>query len=480
MSVFSGKVPTRSVASVATVPELYNSKGQFLRYMTGEEVLSACGPVCDSAIAAQSGSFIASHFPPQNYFGNFGVTWLSGGVPPQPPTRYITTPKKGGKNGKAWAERHKTNAIIIHNYNRLSIEVKASMSITYQDNPGKTNIIKELWKTGLFPLDPLNSRRIIAPNGQYISKATVALECKSTDRAVVASSSLPQDKSVLDAVRSFQDGLEQDCNLIMGVYADSNAKTVDFLTSIAEMPETIKSILDAIKTCLRMYVDARKRAVRIYNKAKGNSKSATAKKNLIEAQDAITDVWLNYRYNIMPNVYLIEDLLKYSEKDLGVFLRDRGAVRSQEEFLQEIEGFSTVDRVHVTSRCMVKRFVGLSTILPKAQLHMSFNPAVTAWELFPLSFVYDWFLNIGTYLTCISGPPANVINEATSYSTKIDSTLTFTRGDKSFVVTIKAYKLRGINPTDAFRIQFNPDVGFYRQLDAIALGWKIFVRNLVK
>lgn len=484
MSVFTGNVPLKSVVSSANVPQLYDSKGNYIRSLSNDEVHAVIKQRIDSEIAAQRGLYFSGWNAPESYFGCLGVVWISDQSPVEL-SRIDSFPKVKKGSGKAWRERYKYESIIMNNYDAGQILCRATPTTTTVVVPsGATRVDKELYRSGLYETKTFQNgavKCIVLENGWYVARAYTTVLYEYGGKYNVVSGRLPSSSSVIKAFQTFMDSLDQDCNLTMSTYSDANRKTVDALTAMAETPETLRSIINACLISLRMYKEARNKAFRIYNKGKGNSNSATARKNLIEMQDAISDVWLNYRYNIMPNVYLIQDLIKTYEQGASEFFRYRNTLRATSLFDIPIEGYITREDVDVTHRSLVKRLVKTSGSFSYERLHMSFNPAVTAWELLPLSFVWDWFFTIGDYIAAMSGPPQGTFKEGTTYSFKVEDSLTFKHPDGSiFVADFSCYRRRSIDPANSFRITYNPNLNWKRSLDAIALTWKISIRGFVK
>lgn len=267
----------------------------------------------------------------------------------------------------------------------------------------------------------------------------------------------------------------------MSCLAQANRGTIDALTALAELPETVRSIYNGIKVILRMYADARKKAFRIYNKAKGNSNSATAKKNAHELADAIADVWLNFRYNITPNAILIEDLVKTLETDLVEFLRFRETGRSKLVDWDLNSDWEYQNNTEVTERALIKRLIDLTVEMPKIKHLVLSNVVVTGYELIPFSFMAEWFWNLGDVLAGLFVNPDFRL-EGSTYSWQIRGTETYIhKATKASVVcNIKAYRRIVINPREAGCLTFKVDLNWMRQLDALAIAWSLFKGNFKK
>lgn len=295
----------------------------------------------------------------------------------------------------------------------------------------------------------------------------------------------PKQLGWIDPSYSYFDnfvGQKIDGPKVQEVLADHNDRTVDALTALAEMPETAKSIIDGLKVIIRMYVAARQRAFRLQNEvsewknAKTSDKTRRqALRNIQELQSAIADVWLNFRYNIMPTVYLIEDLVEAYGAPESLFLRDRSRVVTNVPFYDVRHPWIPNKEVALTERVMIKSRLELSS--RKFDQQFSFNAVKTAWELIPLSFVIDWVISVGDFITA-SYPPAHADQGAT-YSWKVDDEITYTHPDSGASVNIKftGYNRLEINPSQFCKLYWVPDIDTIRQLDALALSWKMFLER---
>ncbi|UHR49859.1 MAG: maturation protein [Hangzhou levivirus 2] len=308
-------------------------------------------------------------------------------------------------------------------------------------------------------------------------------------------------------------------NVVMENLASANTASVDILTAMAEMPETLKSVIDACKTMLRLYNSCKKGEFRLHNKEKqirisyeqavadfpkiveainrlsisnrakrariralGKQRKqlkAQFKKDIKDIASAISDVWLNFRYNIMPNVYLIEGALEVMHKREEQFFRWTKTANVDLPPVDLPTGWSAEYGEEVQERCFIKRKfeAGYSS-------GISFNPFLTAWELVPLSFVIDWFVNIGTFaasqLTLLS--PQRWQQEGSTYSWIVDASIKWTHLETKASVThkTKMYRRIVIDPSLYCGFPWTPKMNDYRYYDSIALSWNIALKRLLK
>lgn len=113
----------------------------------------------------------------------------------------------------------------------------------------------------------------------------------------------------------------------------------------------------------------------------------------------------------MPIIYSIEDIIKASKGDVeykssrsrrvlqpSCNLLDSAQIALQERCMYEdITGTITV-------RSFIKQRFGLTGLANLSGVRLTLNPFRTAYELIPLSFVLDWAINIGDYITNLTTP----------------------------------------------------------------------------
>lgn len=417
---------------------------------------------------------------PQTYFGPFACTILDSRPIPLP----IPRKQKGNVvrfKHENFEERKRQGEILVGPYRNVVLDVNYHAGYV-DSNVSSIGPMggKDLPLTGLFgkPSSWASFNTIpVSVNEQWAGRGRLHFKTCTRDYSIT-----PHDVGWDDESLEYLANLpiEYDRALVAETLAEANMGTLDILTAMAEMPETLRSIYVACKHVLNMYREAKRKEVRLYNRAKGGGFKANSKKSAIELADAVADVWLQFRYAIMPNVMLIEDALKLNDAFERLYERWRGT--SDEEIHHNISlphGWvaSTDTLPGVTARCFIKRGFSQRSALGDV---LGANLFVTAWELVPLSFVIDWVLNVGNMLASISIPNDSFVERAT-YSWKYDSSIIFTHeaSKASVSVNIKGYHRNVISPSELGFFAIRPDFSPYRQLDAMALSWNMFVKKLV-
>lgn len=254
---------------------------------------------------------------------------------------------------------------------------------------------------------------------------------------------------------------------ILGAYESSLSGTYDALTELAELPETVRMFIDLIRDAAEAAQKCRNREVEIRKLA--TKKAWTA----LRLSKALADLWLQYRYALKPIAYSIEDLGRTLLEYKRIFARFRDKVEGQVE-LPEIPNWATSSTgLNYTIRCMIKNQYTAEGLVDSLLDVIKLNPFSTAWELVPLSFVIDWFVNIGQLITVWSSPDYSIQSKAT-YSVKIEGTVVFTHTQSNARVncTVNVYDRIVINnPGDYANLLLNIDLTLKQKVDGIALLW---------
>lgn len=311
-----------------------------------------------------------------------------------------------------------------------------------------------------------------------------------------------------------------DTSVVTSTVAEANKRMLDLLTLMAETPETLKSAYTFLsQACIiirdlkrgkfnltKAYQDKNKLIKRKYledlvkidNMKKLYAEEAktqrlsrrienrranqirrlheraliehkrASKKSLLEFNSAMADVWMNFRYNIMPTTYALMEITDVITKN-PEFLTTRDGIRQTVEVdIGLVRPLTYNNLFSVFVKDVAKSDMGPFTLSSKT---MSANAVVTAWELVPLSFVVDWFINIGDFLSAITGGSTADRGSTISWKTEIDWEHTDNLG-RRVRVTGKLYNRKTAGNLQQYTcLVLNPDLSPYRITDSIALLW---------
>lgn len=481
--------------------------------LTLEESRAIVASTFTAAAARDANTFLGNTLPP-NHFGPYALYEVD--VPLTPPNKYISfKPPRGQSNQPYWdrAERGLSADIVVSSYQTGQLELsyrngygECELLGTYSE-PGNASV------SGLFPKATVklggHDYVFYQCGGYKLYDFSYYRRYQFRKCASFLGTPLTfgwDDNIAIDAVSSLP--FKVDSSLVTTCAADANTGTLDLLTTLAETPELVKSVLAGCTTIMRMYRDARTKNVRLLDrvakkrveydewrklsslekqtarvKARNRQIAKSFEQAIKDLATAAADVWLNYRLNILPTVGAIEDGLKGIEqlKLETFFVRYRetqSTVLSLEHVLLPPGWELRRDDISVLERVLIKR---------GAQADQSFsaifstNPFRTAWELIPLSFVVDRYMSIGSLLSAGFSPRTNVLEGAT-FSWTVDDAMNFIHPASGASVTARLsyYKRLVINPSTYLCIPFPPKRSRDQSLDHLALTWNLVLKNLWK
>lgn len=302
---------------------------------------------------------------------------------------------------------------------------------------------------------------------------------------------------------------------VQSAVAEANKKALDWLTLVGELPETISSIIGAVRTVrgLIKSFDDRGEALRKNHKKwveslreritdlinqLSKAKFKTLRSNLYrqirrlnrdlsrEGKILITklaNLWMSYRYEITPLMMTVRDAVKAAKTIKNQFFTTRK--RQVQKFDPPNLGSNWVfnGRADVTTRIMVKygyrdnsddNLSSLSKVL-------SANFALTSFELISRSFVVDWFFTVGDFLASEFGyTPNKNVTRAATLSHKCDIVGQYVEVNTGAIVNVNySSYIRHIPDLGSFSgIYFRPNLTLKRMIDSFCLLWPSLKRNI--
>lgn len=403
-------------------------------------------------------------------------------------------------NAKEWFESKRTGRIVVSDYDvgQITLISQPSYNDVGRGYCGYTYITFQT----IFGV-PNNDFYYSSPRFRWGGRAIIRLHYDYVDRTYE-----PAQIPILASDLQHYFEVLIDPEIVTATVAEADRGIVDALTSVAEMPDTIKSVLGgfrAVANAIRAFknkeitvsdaftkrkasnkarfLEQRKRLENRYagkkltqqmQKQLDRERAALAKtfdkamKNTaMELADALADVWMNFRYNIMPNVYLVEDLIELSERLTITYKTTRDVAKR--ELLIQLENYTDL-KIDVKTRCVIKRRLDPSVQIPQL---ISANVFQTGFELLTRSFIAGWFINIGDLITAYTTPNLS-LDEGAVYSElfECDQTLDSTDGSsRQCHVKLKVYRRRVIDPMLNTGLATFVNMSLFRKFDAIALLW---------
>lgn len=285
----------------------------------------------------------------------------------------------------------------------------------------------------------------------------------------------------------------------------------DVLTTFAEMPETIELILSALKAARHPLIGMKE----VWKEYKRRD----PKQRGLKFHADLMNQWMQYRYGIMPLVMSIEDAVKLLNSTVTEFSTAREGdlthdIESSYPLIQPKSFLYQKSYLDVKIRAVAKsKYDNANTFLIDM---LTFNPLQTAWELIPLSFVVDWFVNVGDMLFNMTSSVGDLAIQrafcsSIKYKYSVDTYLfhkevvRFARSEvaeldylkkplrPSFSVEYKhqidvdqrifsesysGYRRVLFNPSDAATLHFNPNLNWKRMIDGYVLSFKAVTKLL--
>lgn len=432
-------------------------------------------------------------------------------------------------NNKPFLKRVEAGHIVVSDFKRFQAHLQYSNGVKVTSAGDPTTFSRTCWSLQAIGFKSADS---IFANSVYVDNNTVI---KGNFDSTFRQEEFTDDVSPYDVgwddfwVKPFLDRLnpgdDNDVNsIIMSNTGSANKASVDLLTTLAELPETFKMLMNLVKSCLKIYKDSRRKEFTLLTKEKRvrleseqrlnrfdyetrqlylaarNARSrrivekrrardrlqlvADIRKTLNDLADAVSSVWLQFRYGIMPNVYTIEGIAKSFDEKANVFLRFSEQETVESIPLPQFDGWtSTSKHVNLIVRAFIKRKFDQITEISGILKNYTVNMLLTAWELIPLSFVIDWFINIGNVLSSAYGSSFVNYTQAATFSVRCaDQSVTYTHVESkaSVQVEISGYKRTVINPDDYCRLVWKPDLTPDRMKDAFALSWQLFLKKIIR
>lgn len=458
-----------------------------------------------------------------------GFTYDDGKGSKKPPPKYSEINIKDGVPHKNFQQRKRAGEIMMSNYDRIVLSVTQYPGVKGKPETSGNTLFRISWgaleEAGAVTLyhDPDWPWPIPLVMGKYLllTRQQFVVFYYYRYTAYDVEWVYPPELTAGTVYNAAMGHIIDPTSLVTNVLKKANMSSVDVLTAMAELPKSVSSAFAGVKLVSKVLRDFKKKEFNLTKAYQRREAKFTAdhrrrlakidrrlrqdrrlskkkraeleeyrnrlfvghrellKRSADELASETASLWLNYRYNIMPNVYLAQDILDATEKFGRQFVTAKGTVR--DDGILSIGPFAI--HMDTVQRCVLKRKFSAS-VANNGLSVISNDIFTTAWELVPLSFVYDWFINFGDVIAARSYN-FSWDQQQCSLSKKIHFADTITVVSQSdFVeppttrVSGTIYERRIINPFDCIGLVWQPSLSLERQLDAISLAWRP-VRSLL-
>lgn len=325
----------------------------------------------------------------------------------------------------------------------------------------------------------------------------------STERGIITNISIPVPKLTAQYLLETTgvDLLAKDPGFVTQALAKANRASYDALSELGESRETFRLLAGTIHALAH--------PLKAVNLAIKDMRRKGKMRRITQAAEA----WLMYRYGVMPLYLSGKDIMSALEKPIRQYQTTRmGNFQSKnvettgttyhsgfgfdayaESKYKMTETFKWADKLFIKD-CLVQDLL---------TDRIGFDPVVTAWELTRLSFVVDWFVNVGDWLQAMRPPPYQA--RVSTYAKKVEWELhceeletrdtyrarrglssdvgyTFTYNYNVSAVTGTAfiYHRDVINAGSFLTVPAGDGLNWLRTLDSFALTWPAVRKQILE
>lgn len=266
------------------------------------------------------------------------------------------------------------------------------------------------------------------------------------------------------------------------VLAEANTRGVDIIANLGELPETIAMVKDALQFLVRLKkqvrttvlnenvkLSLRRELLRIARRHKDSRQNHRANNlsMMLEMVDAMAAVWMGTRYGLQPIALTMEQIQEELQAALRIYQTDRGGMRENVSltFMGNDYPCEQIHRIWQKRRYLIQRHL-------LTQMFYIDGPSA-AWELLPLSFVTDWFLNVGDVINACGYPDVELVDRASS-SWKNTGSVAYETQTAYVKIDFESYVNRPTRLAEHISLSFDPLLSLKRKIDAAALSWFAF------
>lgn len=283
-------------------------------------------------------------------------------------------------------------------------------------------------------------------------------------------------------------------------YANATALDLSLATDLAELSETIAMIRDPVRSFVKML-----RTPTEWRSISNMANAVSKKANAAAYADQTASSWLLFRYGLTPLARQIEGYIEYANKileriEVGKLRRSKGSAKMSGSVSWTKKSVSTPFNIRLDFQGSISYKVKTTssvyytyTGIPSAQAMLGLSVwdiPEAVWERLYLSFVWDWFIGIGDWISglefnlyrdlvgaCTSYRVTEVIVVQCTKATSNTGIVYNTPSDTSMLTTERL--IRVVNPHSSMPLVpvVNLNLDLLRGLDSLALIWQRLPRK---
>lgn len=191
-------------------------------------------------------------------------------------------------------------------------------------------------------------------------------------------------------------------------FARVDVSELEVLASLGEMPETVAWFKDVLRRLIALTAAFKKKQyLEVLRLAKLRlRKPGAIKKSTKKVGTSMEDFWMEWRYAVRPLVFEVQAYLAALDSKVEKAIRKTAVKKSFSVTHQESNlVFQGILPVQVLQESTISRSISagvLYQLQPDKMgwwTHLGLDAPTSAyWAVWPLSFVYDWFFNIGEWI----------------------------------------------------------------------------------